>query len=67
MVDLANIFTYHPPKPGQADTYQMLRDNAHSLAIKIEKNCPESRERSLAITKLEEVIFWANASIARNK
>lgn len=28
--------------------------------------CPDSRELSLAITKLEEAIMWANASIARS-
>ncbi|WP_419715896.1 DUF7681 family protein [Bacillus cereus] len=25
-----------------------------------------SREKSLALTKLEEAVFWGNASIARN-
>lgn len=28
--------------------------------------CPESREKSLAVTNLEESVMWANASIARN-
>ena len=28
---------------------------------------PKSREQSLALTKLEEAIMWANASIARNE
>jgi len=26
---------------------------------------PESREKSLAITKLEEAVYWLNAAIAR--
>ncbi len=28
---------------------------------------PESREQSLAVTKLEEAMMWANAAIARNE
>jgi hypothetical protein len=28
--------------------------------------CPESREKSLAITNLEQAVMWANAAIARN-
>lgn len=27
---------------------------------------PECREKSLAMTYLEEAVFWANAAIARN-
>ena len=57
-------FTYHSPK-GREHRFQTLRDNAKSLAYEIKKQCPDSRERSLALTKLEEVIMWANASIAR--
>ena len=29
-------------------------------------NVPKGREQSLALTKLEEALFWANAGIARN-
>lgn len=36
------------------------------LSLLISKLCPDSREKSLAITKLEEAVFWANASIARS-
>ena len=62
--DIEKRFTYHSPK-GREHRFQTLRDNAKSLAYEIKKQCPDSRERSLALTKLEEVIMWANASIAR--
>lgn len=45
---------------------EIIRDGATVLAMRIEAVVPESRERSLALTKLEEVVFWANAGIARN-
>lgn len=64
--DLNNRFTYHAPKPGQPEVYQRLRDEAKTLAESINEACPESREKSLAVTKLEEAVFWANAAIARN-
>lgn len=65
--DLENRFTYHAPKEGQGDTYELIRNNAKGVAFVLDAHCPESREKSLAITKLEEVVFWANASIARNE
>lgn len=62
-----NNFTYHPPKPGQAEIYQSIREIARGLAMFIEDHCPESRERSLAMTNLEQAVMWANAAIARNE
>lgn len=63
---IENNFTYHPPKPGQPEMYQKLRDKAKELAYLIEELCPFSRETSLAMTHLETAVFWANASIARS-
>ena len=65
--DLENRFTYHPPKPGQPEKYVKLRDAGKELAYLIKDLTPGSREQSLALTKLEEAIFWANAGIARNE
>jgi len=65
--DLQNRFTYHPPKPAQVKTYEEIRDQCHRLAQNLNSWCPDGREKSLAITKLEEVVFWANASIARKQ
>ena len=62
----AHNFKYHAPKTGQVDIYTDLRNEARKLADRIAEQCPRSRERSLAITKIEEAVMWANASIARN-
>lgn len=58
-------FSYWPPKPGQADKYADLRAKGKALAEAIENTVPECREKSLAITKIEEAVMWANAGIAR--
>lgn len=63
---MENRFTYHAPKPGQPELYQNLREHAKSLAFLILESCPRCRETSLALTQLEESIFWANAAIARH-
>lgn len=66
-VDLEKIFTYHAPKGDQPERYVKLRDKAKELAYLINELCPDSREKSLAVTKLEECSMWSNASIARNE
>ena len=65
--DIEKRFTYHAPKEGQPKKYQDLRREAKSLAYLIYELCPDSRERSLALTKLEECNMWSNAAIARNE
>jgi hypothetical protein len=64
--DLDNIYTYHPPQGDQPERYVKLREQAKTLAAVVVELCPESRERSLALSNLEQAVFWANASIARN-
>jgi hypothetical protein len=59
-------FSYHAPKEGQPEKYVSIRDKAKDLALLMEELCPTSREKALAMTKLEETVMWANASIARN-
>ena len=62
-----NNFTYHPPTPDQIERYPELRAAGKALCETICKLAPDSRERSVAMTKLEEVVMWANAAIARNE
>lgn len=63
---IENAFTYHAPKDGQPAMYQAIREKAKELAYLIDELVPDSREKSLAMTKLEECTMWANAGIARN-
>ncbi len=64
--DLESRFTYHKPKDGQPAIYQDIRDTAKAFAYKIDEFVPSGREKSLALTKLEEAVMWANAGIARS-
>ncbi len=65
--EIEKRYTYQPPKEGQPARYTALRDKAKELALMINEMCPESREKSTAMTKLDEVVMWANAAIARNE
>lgn len=64
---LKNRFTYHPPKGDQTDRYQTIRREALKFAELVDELAPDSREKSLFITHLEDAVMWANASIARNE
>jgi hypothetical protein len=65
--DLKKRFTHHAPKENQPQKYENIRSNALAFAELLNQMCPDSREKSLAITALEEAVMWANASIARNE
>lgn len=64
---LNRTFTYQPPLSDQPDRYVAIRDAVKLAAVTVCENSPPSRERSLALTKLEEAVMHANAAIARNE
>lgn len=64
--ELENRFTYHKPFEEDIEIYASIRSFANEFASLINNSVPDSREKSLAITKLEEVVMWANAGKARN-
>jgi hypothetical protein len=66
-LELDQRFTYHAPKGNQTTRYEAIRADARDFAAHLNFACPESRELSLAITNLEQAVFWANAAIARNE
>jgi hypothetical protein len=50
-------------KGDQPDRITVLRECARQVAITIGHICPESPERTIAISKLEESIFWSVKAI----
>jgi len=65
--DLKRRFQFHP---ADANNTIERHDNVRAVCLDaaeviLEETGPSSREQSLAITKLEEAMFWANAAIAR--
>lgn len=65
--EIETMFTYHPPKSGQPEKYKTIRDKAKELATVIFEMTPDSREQAIAYSKLDEVVMWANAAIARRE
>ena len=66
MKDIENTYRFHKPDSITNMKYDMIRNEAMRLAAAIESVCPESREKSLAHTNLEQATMWANAAIARH-
>lgn len=44
-----------------------IREACRTLAHTVNDSIPDGREKSTAITKIEEAMFWANAGLARDK
>lgn len=66
--DIEHRFTNHPP--AKASTGLVL-DGLTVLFIDVGKtlirSLPEGREKSTALTKLEECSMWSKAAVARNQ
>lgn len=65
-LDIEKRFNYHTPHDNQPEIYQTIRETAKNFAYLIDFHAIDSREKSLAITALEESVFWTIAAIARN-
>lgn len=64
--ELDNRFKFHPA--GTTDRkadHEMVRELFGNLARAMNDHLPEGREKAVVMTKLEEGMFWANASLAR--
>lgn len=65
--ELRERFNYHrPPNDAVVQAHERLRAACFGAAMTVVEQTPECREQSLALTKLEEAMFWANAAVARN-
>lgn len=63
---IENDFTYHAPSEDDVWKFLTIRNHAKVLALLIDSLVPDGREKSSALTKLEEAVFWSNAGIARS-
>jgi hypothetical protein len=67
IADLQQRFGFHPASTEMTKAqHESIRAGAIDLAEFAVGVMPAGREASMAVTKLEEFMFWANAAIARN-
>lgn len=67
ITDIDHRFDYHPPRDDATrDRHEAVREVLKVAATALNMTVPDGREKSLAITALEEAMMWANAAIARN-
>lgn len=66
LAKLENQFMYHMAEGAQPLKYATIRGQCLELAQMLVALCPESEERDIAVRKLNETMFWANASVARH-
>lgn len=64
--ELGNRFRYHPATTkARQDAHEGIRRMLGHVAAELNDHLPESREKGLALTSVEEAMFWANAAVAR--
>lgn len=65
--EIAHRFAFHAATTEEKrDEHTSVRQACRRLADELNGRLPEGREKALAMTHLEEVMFWANAGIARS-
>lgn len=64
--DLDRRFNFHPADTGDKQyAHTQVRTGCKALAKFLNTEVPDGREKSIVFTKLEEVMYWANAGVAR--
>ena len=65
--ELHENYRHHPPPNARVGVnHDAMRGACLRLAYSIQRRVPDGREREQALLRLEEVMFWANAGIARS-
>lgn len=62
--EVVTWFSFHPATGSKAQRHENVRSMHRSMAIWILASIPDCRERSLALTKLQESMMWCNAAVA---
>lgn len=64
--DLKNRFGFHPATDETKVLHEFSRGMFLEVAAVLNEKLPEGREKSLALTALQEAAMWSNAAIACN-
>jgi hypothetical protein len=65
--ELAIRFTYHKPTESQIERCGIIREALRTVATMVVDLTPESREQAMALTKLEEAMYWSAAALVRRE
>lgn len=64
--EIINRFTFHPAGTAErSQAHEDVRSLCMELALTLDSLVPDGAEKQAALFRLEEVMFWANAGIAR--
>ena len=64
--EIQDRFLFYPATTAEKRMeHGSVRVACQQLAAHLEVTLPDGREKSLAITRLEEVMLWGNAALAR--
>ena len=61
---IINSLSYHPATADTAQLHDLVRSSVLDLALAFNSALVECREKSLALTALQEAMMWANAAVA---
>ncbi len=64
--DVTSRFKIIEMSDEKKQAFEKIREEILSLADITDIYCPDGREKSLALTKLQEFMFWVNACISHN-
>lgn len=65
--EIEHRFNFHPATTEEKrNAHSSMREACKQTALRINDALPDGREKSLAITHLEDAMMWANAGLARN-
>ena len=64
LTEVVDRFKVHPMDEDRKMHSDKIREEIMNIADVIDIYCPDGREKSLALTKLEECLMWVNKSLS---
>lgn len=64
IADIENRFAFHPATAVTGAKHDDIRNTLKRVALKFQRDLPDGRHKALALTKLQEAMWAANAAVA---